>query len=436
MRREHFAPAVALAFMGLSFSIIPYGAPVAPAYQWLIAIVGLAAVVLTFTDPLGRSRTVTFWPVIAILAAWGIAVARSASPPMSFERAYGMGLYSMCFIAVQAIAWSPRMLRLMLWGVVLTIIACVADVWTQWFTDTSLFTGQPKRHFGFHGSQGNQNDLAIVSILLPLTSAALPGARGLALYIAMMAVTAPMWVLARSRQIALGWFLGALPPLAVRVSIRWLVVMALVMAGTVVAAAALSADLRDRIMSTASRGLGERGPIYGFGLWLFSRFWVTGAGPGLFTNYYVPASVRGWTWMGQPLHTMGMPWVHSLPIEVLCETGTVGAAAVTSALVAAFRRVVRAWKSASTDRTLLVAIISAAGCMMIVGLVDLTLIKDWVRICFWMILGLAFAMAPGAQSAALQQGASMPDGTMPDRPKPAPDGQTSSARRKARGPRL
>ena len=409
MRREHFAPAAALAFMALSFSVIPYGAPIAPAYQWVIALVGVATVVLAFTDPLGRGRTVSYWPAIAILAAWGIAIARSADPPASLERSFGMGIYAMCFIAVQAIAWNPRTLRLLLWGVILTILACVADVGAQWYSDSSLFTGQRRVHFGFHGSQGNQNDLAIVSILLPLTSAALPGARGLALYLAMMAVSAPMWVLARSRQVVLGWFIGALLPLAARVRIKWLIVIAIAMVGAIVAAAALSPDLRARIMSTTSRGFGERGPIWGFGLWLFSFFWTTGAGPGLFNNYYVPAAVRGWTWMGEPLQRTGMPWVHSLPIEVLCETGLVGAAAVTSALVGAVRRLVRAWKSAATDRTLLMAIISAASCMMIVGLVDLTFAKDWVRICFWMILGLAYAMAPG--------------------------GQASPARGKARGPR-
>jgi hypothetical protein len=414
MRREHFAPAAALAFMALSFSVIVYGRPVAVAYEWSIALVGVATVVLTFLDPLGRGRTVSFWPVIAILAAWGISIARSADPPASLGRTYGMGIYAMCFIAVQVIVWNPRTLRLLLWGVTLTILACVADVGTQWYSGSALFTGQPKRHFGFHGSQGNQNDLAVVSILLPLTSAALPGARGLALYIAMMAVSAPMWVLARSRQIALGWFIGALPPLAARVRIKWLIVIAIAMVGAIVAAAALSPDLRSRIMSTTSRGLGERGPIYGFGLWLFSHFWATGAGPGLFNNYYVPAAARGWTWMGEPLQRTGMPWVHSLPIEVLCETGLVGAAAVTSALVGAVRRLVRAWKHAATDRTLLMAIISAASCMMIVGLVDLTFAKDWVRICFWMILGLAFAMAPrGAVAVAAARAPAAPAARAP-----------------------
>ena len=104
--------------------------------------------------------------------------------------------------------------------------------------------------------------------------------------------------------------------------------------------------------------------------------------------------------MGEPLPPIGMPWVHSLPIEVLCETGTIGALAMLASLAEAARRLVRAWRSALTDRTTLIAILTAAACMVTVGLVDLSFIKDWVRVCFWMILGLCFAMAPRARKTA------------------------------------
>ena len=404
MSRDHLAPAAALAVMAMSLAIIPYGAPVATPYQWCVAALGIAMLALTYADPQRRWRQVSVWPVIAISAAWGIAIYRCPFPQVSLERSYGMGLYALCFIAVQVIAWNPRMLRALLWAALIAVVACVADVTAQWAMGKSLFTGQPIKHAGFHGSQGNQNDLACVSILLPLTSAVMPGLAGVAIYGAMLALTSPVWVLSKSRQIMLGWLIGALPPLVPRIPRRWLVVAAVSVAAVVAAAIAVSPALRDRVALTASAGLGERGPVFGLGLTLFTAHWIDGAGPGLFGNYYVSAVKAKWQWMDQPLPRIGMPWVHSLPIEVLCETGTVGVLAMIASLAEAVRRLFRAWRSAANDRTILLAVITAAGCMATIGLVDLTFIKDWVRVCFWMLLGLCYAAMPRGRAVASSEG--------------------------------
>jgi hypothetical protein len=400
MRRDDLAPMAALALMAMSLAIIPYGAPVATPYQWGVAALGIAMLALTYADAQKRWRRVSVWPLLAILTAWGIAIYSCPRPMISLERSYGMGLYGLCFIAVQVIAWNPRLLRALMWAVLLTVLVCVADVVAQWAMGESLVRGQPKRHQGFHGSQGNQNDLAVVSVLLPLTSAALPGARGVALYVAMLAITAPVWILSKSRQIMLGWLLGALPPIALRTRLKWILMAAGAVVAAVAVAVLVSPGLRERVIATWSNGLGERGPVFGFGLHLYTSHWIDGAGPGLFGSYYQSAVKAGWKWMGKPLPPIGMPWVHSLPIEVLCEIGTIGALAMLATLAEAVRRLFRAWRSALTDRTTLIAIITAAGCMVTVGLVDLSFIKDWVRVCFWMILGLCFAMAPRERKRA------------------------------------
>lgn len=415
MRREHFAPAAALAYMVLALSIIPYGIPVHPVYKWLIASAGVVMAVLVLSDPLPRRKSIAVWPPIAIVGAWGIACAFGAAPLTSLDRSYGLALYAFCFIAAQAIVWDPKVFRMLMWAVLLTVLACVADVGLQWGAGESLFTGTPKKHTGFHGSQGNQNDLACVSILLPLTSAALPGTAGVLLYLGMVLITAPVWVLSKSRQIALGWMVGAMPPLVPRVSRKWLVAIAIGVIGCMVIAVALSPELRARIALTATRGLGDRGPIFGFGLWLFTKYPFAGIGPALFGNFYIPAALSGWTWMGEKLQTIGMPWVHSLPIEVLCETGLVGASVMCAVLWAAVRRLRKAWKSAAADRTALMAVITAAGCMATIGLFDLSFIKDWVRVCFWMILGLCFAQWGQPESAAESERGSSPSSVRPGR---------------------
>jgi len=400
MRRDDLAPMAALALLAAALAIIPYGAPVATLYQWVVAALGIAVLLLMFADPQQRWRRVSVWPMLAILTAWGIAIYRCPMTQTSLERSYGMALYAPCFIAAQVVAWNPRLLRALLWGVLAAVIACVVDVLAQWAIGSSLFTGQPKRHAGFHGSQGNQNDLACVSVLLPLTSAVLPGIAGVALYVAMLAVTSPVWILSKSRQIMIGWLLGALPPLAPRVPRKWLLIAAVGMVGLIALAVTASPELRARVTQTASAGLGERGPVFGFGLTLFTVHWIDGAGPGLFGNYYLSALKAKWTWMGQRPPPIGMPWVHSLPIEVLCETGIIGVLAMLASLAEALRRLFRAWRSAATDRTMLVAVMTAAGCMAAIGLIDLTFIKDWVRVCFWMLLGLCCAMSPREHQVA------------------------------------
>ncbi len=420
MRRDDLAPMAALALLAVALAIIPYGAPVATLYQWCVLGLGTAMIAITYADPKQRWRRVSIWPMLAILAAWGIAIYDCPRPMTSLERSYGMGLYSLCFIAVQVVAWNPRLLRALMWVVLAAVLACITDVLAQWAIGSSLFTGQPKRHAGFHGSQGNQNDLACVSVLLPLTSAVLPGAAGLALYVAMLAITSPVWILSKSRQIMLGWCIGALPPLAPRVPRKWLLIAAVGVLGLIALAVTAFPELRARVAQTASAGLGERGPVFGFGLTLFASHWIDGAGPGLFGNFYMSALKAKWTWMGQRLPPIGMPWVHSLPIEVLCETGVIGSLAMLASLAEAVRRLFRAWRSAATNRTILVAVITAAGCMAAIGLIDLSFIKDWVRVCFWLILGLCYAMSPRERQ--------LPDPDVSSAPEvPDPDG--AAARR-------
>jgi len=75
---------------------------------------------------------------------------------------------------------------------------------------------------------------------------------------------------------------------------------------------------------------------------------------------------------------------------VLCETGAVGAAAVAVIVVATFRRLRRGFASTGATRDLAVAVATSFVVIAVIGLVDLTLIKDWVRCVWWLLLGLAF----------------------------------------------
>jgi hypothetical protein len=93
-----------------------------------------------------------------------------------------------------------------------------------------------------------------------------------------------------------------------------------------------------------------------------------------------------------------MPWVHSLPIEIACELGSIGVIAYGAVLWAFTRRVRQAILRDGPARNLGIAVAASAAAMAAMALIDLTFVKDWVRICWWLVLGLGFA-APAASAA-------------------------------------
>lgn len=147
--------------------------------------------------------------------------------------------------------------------------------------------------------------------------------------------------------------------------------------------------LRSRILETASRGLGDREEIMALGVRLFLEHPLFGISPGTFGEHYAAAVGAGWTWRGRSLAPIGMPWTHSLPVEVAAEFGLLGVAAFGLALRHAWtgtRALIRGPDPlCRIGRGLAGALVAG----LIVGFVDLSFIKDWFRIWFWLVLGVA-----------------------------------------------
>jgi hypothetical protein len=71
--------------------------------------------------------------------------------------------------------------------------------------------------------------------------------------------------------------------------------------------------------------------------------------------------------------------------------GALGLAGYATVIWVAVARLVRAHRRGGSTRELAVAVSAAALAMGVMSLVDLTFIKDWVRVCWWLVLGLGFA---------------------------------------------
>lgn len=393
------APLIATLFVIGSLATIPYAAPATTWYMTLLGALGITAIAVARFDRTLRWNKITVWPVPLLVGSWAMAIASSSAQEVSLERSASMALFSMLFITAQIAAWHALSMRIMQWSIISTVLACTLDIVWQWRTGASLILELSSNAERLAGSQGNPNDLAVVSALLPLASTAFRGTLGLIALIAVAALVSPTWILSGSRQAALGWFIATLGPFVARTRFRTAVIATLSFVVVCSGVVATSTVMRGRMIQTWKRGLAERQEIIAFGGHLFLQHPITGVGPGLYGAYYKNAAIEGWNWQGKPLPKVGMPWVHNLPVEVLCETGVVGATAVVTILGAAAVRLRRSIRGGGAARDLAIAVATGFLVIAAMGMIDLSFLKDWVRCVCWLLLGLAYARQTAAEPA-------------------------------------
>jgi len=358
----------------------------------MIALLLLGAVALYAArcDPAARWRQVTVWPMLVVLGSFVLSIVTCQLPGLAIERSATMPLFALTFLAVQVCLWDQRTTRA-LW----VAFGCVAlvmsvDILAQRVTGVSLLRGLPAQGSIMAGSQDNTNDMAAASLLLPGALAAFNGVRhGVTWRSMLTALVVPVWVLSASRQAFGAWLFSVLSMIIQRRNMRATVASASVVVVIAIAIVASVPTARSRVAETVQKGLGVRESLIVLGAELAWQHPVTGIGPGLFGQYYLREVRNGWTWRGESLPTSGMPWVHCLPLEVVCEYGAVGALAFGSVTLVALRRGARAaWAGDPRGRAVLGMLLA----VLLVGVVDLTLIKDWVRCEVWICLGLAFGL--------------------------------------------
>jgi O-antigen ligase len=377
---------------------IPYARNVTgPAITGLAALGGAGLLWARFACQASWGRLVV-WPVPVVLAAYMIAIQAGDHPAASLRRSASMALFALLFPAIQVCAWRARALATVLWTVVGVVCVMSLDIAWQRFAGRSLLHGVPDPGGGVYaGSLGNRNDSVVMPLLMPLAFGALHHrCRGWA-YPALAVIAVPAWWLSRSRQSLVAWALAASSPFVRRAALGRSLLSVAVLAVALTMILVSVPELRERLVGTMQRGLGERGPIAAFGLELFLSHPLTGVSPGMFGEHYMSAASTGWSFRGDALPAVGMPWVHNLPIEIACEFGVVGLVAFGAVLASAIRSALRALVQPGARS----AIARGALCSILVGvavgLVDLSFIKDWVRCWWWLALGLACVQAPGEE---------------------------------------
>ena len=376
-----------------AIATIPYGMPITMEYAAPLSAIGIVAVFFARIDPLHRWSTVTIWPPLVVLASYGVSIWCSDYSQLAFERSVSMPLFAMVCITVQIVGWHRRALRGVLWSAAIAVVVMAADVLAHRVTGTPLFSSVGKAYGErLSGSQGNPNDLAAASILMPLGLAVLPRTRYMLWHILFVCIGAVPWILSVSRQTLIGWVIAILVMTKSKYSFRTSLIVGGLLTLLLIAVMVAIPVVRERALLTWNTGLGIREAVFAFGCSLAWENPFVGIGPGVFGEYYVPAAMEGWSWRGTPLRQYGMPWVHNLPLEVCIELGGIGAVAFGSVVVGSVRQLRRGIRENTSNAYIATAVLAALAATLVMGLVDLSLIKDWVRCLFWLVVGMSYGV--------------------------------------------
>ncbi len=378
---------------------MPLGRPLAP---WL-AFVALGALVcgVVVARTVGQIAFRGLAPLL--LLAGGTIVSMWCSPwsAQSMSRATPSLLLMLVFPAAQVVARSPRALSSVRACIAGAIVIAAADLAWQPLFGRSLLLGvvQDPADPRFTGSLPNANEVGFVALLAPLAfdvSPLWPIARPLhALRSALTPLVAlvPM-LLSASRATLGGYFVGACVRswFGRRRFVRWAPVAVIALA-----AIAWIADVgafRHRVEETLSPQQESRLRTWSIAWHAFAeRPWI-GNGPAVFFEVN-EASRKLPHEPGWETPAGGMPWAHNVPLEILCERGLLGGglfAVVLAQLIAHLRAAL----ASPAQRAWAAAIAASAATFAAMSLLDMSFLKDWCSVCFWLTCGFAAASADAA----------------------------------------
>jgi hypothetical protein len=391
--REGAEAAIAVgscAFVCVQVALIPFGM-VPPAWFTACSAVLGAGVVLgaRLACPAAWSRVV-LWPVLVVLGVYGAAAALGSNPALSAQRFSSLPLQALIFPCVQLCALRRRTLAALLVAAAVAVVAMAFDgAWARFaggspFHDLGIEKGRRA------GSQGNANDMAAATALLPIAFAAVPPAASRAWLVVIACAGAVPGLAVASRQAIGGWAIACASWALATGTRRRAVAVTLGIVGALASAVALHPGLRKRVGLLLEDGLGMRQQLILHGWDRFLERPLLGWGPGLYRELHAAGIESGWQSGGTPLPNVVIPWVHCLPLELLMDVGLLGFAAVSATVWVGLRR---AWSARRCDDIEAKAAIGG-GCALLVlsaiALVDLSLLKDWVRCATWLALGLTF----------------------------------------------
>lgn len=397
-RVQHLVPTVAEFSILLYLLTLPFGPTFPQAVRHaLIALIMISAVWLRLSPGIRSSGAVPFrllLPMLVFLGSVVISVVYSVNPPMSLYYARFTPIAILFFLALQQTVLSVESVYRLCVAACCVILALSVDGLFQFAFGTSLLSGHGLWGSRVRGSIPHPNDLALIPILLPflLILSTLKGRRVLKwLLSCIVPLAIATVVVSQSRAALFGMVTCLLVWSLIRQRLR-LVLITLLFLGCVMLLAWLSnvGDFQTRLSSFTR--LDQEGRI---GIWLvawqmFLDFPLGGLGAHLFGDLYLYYLAEIDLPQGYIPEIGFIPWAHSIYLELLCERGLVGFGAFALLVALLIRRLYVCLRTSENPavRAIGVGLAGALGLFLMMGLVDLTFLKDWVSLVFWLIAAL------------------------------------------------
>jgi O-antigen ligase len=348
-------------------------------------------------------------PLLLFAATTCSAIAFSSHRDLSLLRASYTPVSFLIFFAVQDALVENGALRRI--GLVLSGLLFLIGLngLVQVATGETLFGSKPMYSERVVSSLPHPNDLAIVVLIVPFVIALGAAERSVLVraFVALsLLVAIPTAIASQSRNVWLGMSVAIFAMLALARDRRPVFVLCGLAAVIVAAATQLDASNFESRLAT----LGHFSQDGRIGIWLagwemFKDEPISGVGLHVFKEAYAIYLERTVLPAGYHPELAAVPWAHNLYIEMLAERGIVGLAGFL-APVLAMVHCLRGALGPDVDeryRPYAVGLAASLAAFLTMGLFDLTFLKDWVQLMFWLIVGMSvrletLAVSPGAGS--------------------------------------